>query len=132
MARRAHDHCGLLTAAALLLLMASALAGDWCENFESGAGTFWEQRSFSGRWQASTYSQESALTTAKIPKPITGESGVLVLRPWRAGAAAASRLVSPELLVSEGGAIEITYWLWYNGAPNQVTFLLYRSDHGTG
>ena len=55
------------------------------------------------------------------------QNGVMLLERSRGGAVAASRLISPELVFSDGAAIELTYWLWHSGAHKEVTFLLYRS-----
>lgn len=116
----------------LAALLATTLAGDWCENFETGAGTFWTQPSSQGgSWQHTGYKNESA-HGHHVPKPPTGEDGILLLRPHHHSIVVWSMLTSPELQFLPDASIQLDYWLWFNRSQpdSPLSFMLFRQVNG--
>ncbi|KAF0299210.1 hypothetical protein FJT64_003525 [Amphibalanus amphitrite] len=117
-----------VVAAVLLTTLAPSLAGEWCENFEAGAGWFWSQQEYQGGlWFHTTYTEETA-EGHDVPKPPSGEDGMLLLRPYQSSIVAWSMLVSPELTFLADASIQLDYWLWFNiSQPHTpVSFMLFR------
>ncbi|XP_037094067.1 uncharacterized protein LOC119113937 [Pollicipes pollicipes] len=121
-----------LVAAVLLAALAPSLAGEWCENFENGPGSFWTQPSSQGgKWEHTGYASENK-QGHEVPRPSTGEDGILLLKPHAHGLVVWSMLVSPPMRFKAGATIELDYWLWFNRSqPNTpVSFMLFRRVEG--
>ena len=102
----------------LLLLLATAWAGEYCEDFENGdLGDFWRQSplDIGGKWEPSSYT-ELKETIPDFPEPASGDT-VVYLTPENANARGGSTFVSARLVMSDayiypaGSSIYFRYWL---------------------